>query len=133
MVEIILVAHGELAVGLLKSAEMIAGPQEGIHAISFYPDDGVEILRVRIKNVLEEIESEEVLVIVDLKGGTPCNVSGGLKFGYRFTLISGMNLAMLLEAILSRQIASQACVLADKVMQAGRDSIQRISLKGEIE
>ena len=132
MVKIILVAHGELAIEFLKSAEMIAGTQNDIYAVPFYCNDGIDCLKDRVRKIVEKLKGDEVIVITDFKGGTPCNVCTMLMLEFNFVLVSGLNLCMLLEAILSRQMESDASVLADNIIKAGNGSIQRITVKKEV-
>lgn len=126
MVNIILSAHGEFATSLLKSAEMITGPLQGITAISFYPNEGMEDLSRKIKTAIEEYGSNELLIITDLKGGTPCNVSFLLSKQHNFTLLCGLNLPILLEASFLKDVETSSSILCDKLLEVGSTSIQRI-------
>lgn len=126
MVKVILCAHGEFATSLLKSAEMITGPLQGITAISFYPSEGMEDLKQKIETVVKEYENNELIIITDLKGGTPCNVSFLLSKQYNFTLLSGLNLPILLEASFLKDIETSSSILGEKLLEVGSTSIQKI-------
>ena len=102
MFRILLVSHGALAAAMLESAEMIAGPQEGVKALCLSPEDAPESFRERVAAVLEEWKAEDVLVLSDIRSGTPFNAAGSLMQEYPFRHISGVNLAMLIEALMDR-------------------------------
>ncbi len=100
---ILIVSHGPLAKGLLKSAEMIAGKQgKDVAAVCLAQDQCPEDLRTVIVNYLDQWDNAEILVFTDLISGTPFNVVGSLMRGYGIRHISGVNLGLLLEALLLR-------------------------------
>lgn len=113
----ILAAHGRLAEAFLKSAEMIAGQQEKetVFAVPFLPDDSLDNLKDRLYTLIEKYPEDIFYIFCDLKGGSPFNASFLLSCkSNRIHVIAGLNLAMLLEALLQR------------------DSIQRIEDVSEI-
>lgn len=103
MTKFLFVSHGDLSKAMISSMEMIAGDQtEAIEAIGLYKNENPELLERRIRDFLEANTKEDVLVFTDLVSGTPFNVVGSLMQEYPFGHISGINLALLLEALLSR-------------------------------
>jgi len=103
LTKFLFVSHGELSKAMISSAEMIAGDQsEAIEAIGLYKNENPELLEQRIRYFLEINIEQDVLVFTDLVSGTPFNVVGSLMQEYSFGHISGINLALLLEALLSR-------------------------------
>lgn len=133
MVKIILATHGEFAKAILESAEMIMGPQENITAISFYANESSNILMKKIEKELVQLSEDEILILTDLKGGTPFNTSLLLSMKYKLTLLTGLNLPVLLEAIASKDIEEFAEGLGDKLVEAGSNSIEKISLVKGVE
>ncbi len=125
--KILLIAHGEFTTYLLKSAEMILGTQDenSVAAINFYPQDSMEALKKRVTEKLEDFQGEDILFLTDLRGGTPCNVSFLLSKQYKIHLLTGLNLTMLLEALLSKDEAITD-ELIEKIAAAGRDGVQVI-------
>lgn len=128
MVKIILATHGEFSKAILESAEMIMGPQENITAISFYANESPKNLMEKIEKELDVSREDEILILTDLKGGTPCNTSLLLSRKYKLTVLTGLNLPVLLEAIISKDIEEFAEGLGDKLVEAGSTSIEKISL-----
>lgn len=132
MVEIVLVSHADIAEGMRRGIELIMGEVSGLHAYGLQPKDGFEAFSRYIKKELETIYHEDgVLIMVDLFGGTPCNVSAiimkeGLE-GHMANVecISGLSLPMVLEAISMRDGMSLG-QLKDHCMDAGRSGIKDI-------
>lgn len=98
MDHLVLMSHGEMCIEMKKSAEMIMGEQENIHAIPFYSNEGPEDLAAKLKDLTADFES--FTVFTDLYGGTPNNVAAKeLMNGADFELISGMNLSMVISFV----------------------------------
>jgi PTS system mannose-specific IIB component len=101
MRNIVLISHGQMARGVKESLEMIVGKQEHVHVVSM-PNGGDNIQFEKDLSSLIDSTTEKVLIIADLLGGTPCNVALKLYNGNpNVELISGMNLATVLEASLN--------------------------------
>jgi Phosphotransferase system, mannose/fructose-specific component IIA len=102
MFQILIVSHGGLACEMLKTAEMIAGPQPDTATLGLFPGDSPEQLQQAIEAILQRWGKQDVLVLTDMRSGTPFNVVGGLMKEYDFRHISGINLAMLIEVLMAR-------------------------------
>lgn len=89
--------HGRFGEELIKSAEMIGGTLKDVYAFSLL--QGVEPVDYmkQIEEKLKELEGQSVICLVDLLGGTPCNTVAQLTQHYDLQIITGVNLAMLLE------------------------------------
>ena len=93
MSKLVLISHGQLCEELKKSAEMIMGPQDDIATVALLPNEGPEDFQAKFKAAVEG--QDDVVVLADLKGGTPNNVAARvLAEGGKFDLYSGMNLPM---------------------------------------
>ena len=113
MYRVMLVSHGELSKAILASAEMICGSQPDAVTHCLYEEDGPESLRERIVATLDSWEGEDILVLTDIRSGTPFNVLCSLMEHRKFRHISGMNLAMVIEALLSSEFATSDEIAAD--------------------
>ena len=126
MTKIILTAHGELANAFLYSVEMIAGEQNPneVAAVNFYPDDSLETLKGRLEEKILEFDPEEnhVIVFCDLKAGSPFNASFLLSKKYKLSVVYGMNLPMLLEILLMKDMYNNREDLLP-VMDLAKESI----------
>lgn len=101
MIPIIIAAHGKLAEELLNSAEMIFGKQENIETILFVPGENTEDLKIKYREKLEHFkDSKEVLIIVDLFGGSPYNAAFEIAIiNEDIDILTGASLPMLLEVL----------------------------------
>lgn len=122
------VSHGEMANGMLDAARMIIGEQEGIIPVPLGEADDVEGLRQRIEAALQQADrGDGVLILVDLFGATPFNVSARIALARdHIEVISGVNLPMLLEVALQRQ-AQDFNKLIEIAKEAGKSSIRTLS------
>lgn len=102
MISILLVSHGNLAAAMLESAEMIVGKQPDVYVFGFQPTEAPETLFERLEEALNTLHPQDVLLLSDIRSGTPFNVAGSLMQTYGFRHISGVNLAMLIEALTQR-------------------------------
>ena len=104
MISIIVIGHGHFASGIVSSLELIAGKQEGITAIDFTAEMTADDVHERLSAVLQP--KAQALVLCDLLGGTPFKVAATLMEELSETtldVLSGLNLAMLMEAVFARQ------------------------------
>lgn len=106
MYRVMLVSHGELSKAMLGSAEMICGPQPDVVTHCLYEEDSPESLKERLEVTLDSWEGEDILVLTDIRSGTPFNVVCSLMEHRRFRHISGMNLAMVIESLLSSEFST---------------------------
>ncbi|MGQ9667887.1 MAG: PTS sugar transporter subunit IIA [Anaerolineae bacterium] len=125
MVHIVIVSHADVGEALIRAAEMIVGPKEGVCAVSLQPEDCPEALAERLTAVLEPLAGQEVLVLVDLFGGTPYNVSARQIMERGVECVTGVNLPMLLELLMCRD-DMPASELAEMITQAGRESVKNL-------
>lgn len=103
MISIIISAHGNFAKELLNSAEMIMGKQENVVTVSFKPGENTENLKEKYNNSLSNFNSSnEVLILVDLFGGSPYNAAFEIAMkNKKVNILTGVNLPMLLDILLS--------------------------------
>jgi len=125
MISIVLVSHGELGGALIRAAEMIAGPAERIFSIPLFPGKSPEGLGEKLNVALQEIAGEETLVLIDLFGGTPYNVAARQVLEDNVECVTGVNLPMLLELVMSRDDAVLP-EMAEEIAQAGRESVKNL-------
>ncbi|MFZ7302085.1 PTS sugar transporter subunit IIA, partial [Enterococcus gallinarum] len=98
--EIILMSHGLMAEEILNSAKMILGNQINYPVVSMAQNDGIEGTINKLNKILEETSDiRNIIILVDLMGGTPANVAM-MKASMDKTIqvVTGMNLGMVLES-----------------------------------
>ncbi len=73
--KIILMSHGQMAVEILASAQMIVGDLANADVVSMDPEDGLSGTQAKLDMILQANGDVPTLIFTDLKGGTPCNVA----------------------------------------------------------
>jgi PTS system mannose-specific IIA component len=131
MINIVLVSHGDLSKQLIKSAEMIAGPAENVYAVTLQPGDKPETFSERVDETMEKIGDQEILILIDILCGTPYNITARQVMKDNVECVTGANLPMLIEAILSRE-GTTVSELAETIAGVGADSVKNLKpfLKG---
>lgn len=103
MIGIVIAAHGEVGPALLRAAEGIVGPMEGVEAITFGYGEAPSDARDRIAGAVCRSDlGKGVIILTDMFGGTPTNVSLVLLERGRVEVLTGMNLPILLKANAAR-------------------------------
>ncbi len=124
MVHLVLATHGTAAQGILSAAELICGKQKNISTISLTPSMGAEMFGLELQKIISCVrEEDEVLILTDIIGGTPTNQAlGKYANSKRVSILTGLNLPMLLEAIFEREnkTAEETSEICEK---AGKDGI----------
>ena len=121
MIGVVICTHAELSKALLDSALMILGNFENIVAVSVDSGDSPEHIQERLKDAVGQVDmGAGVLVLCDMFGGTPSNMSLSL-LSDTVEVITGVNLPMLLKLHSSRQ--GDLKQVAEEVQSYGRDNI----------
>lgn len=124
MVGLVVATHGKLGEELLNSAQMIIGPVRNAAAVSVTPDKSMEDVREDIATCLTEVggDGHGVIVVTDMFGGTPANVSMTFLEAQRVEILTGVNLPMLLKFFNSQENLGLA-ELAGILKSYGQQSI----------
>ncbi len=129
MIGLVVITHGELGRELLKTAEFILGSQDHINSLSVDSQIQPDQLSRQIKKAIAKVSGKEgALVLTDMFGGTPNNISLTLWEEGKVEVVTGVNLPMVIKALTGRQKLSLS-ELARQVCSAGREAI---SVAGEL-
>jgi len=134
MVGILIVSHGKLAEALISSVQFFVGNLQRVKGISIWPRDRKEEVKDRIQKGVEEVDDGDgVVILTDVLGGTPTNLSLSILEDEKVEVVTGVNLPMLLtlssyqkgkslEEIsrLAKKSGRRSIALAKKVMKWGR-------------
>ena len=106
MANIILASHGELAKGMLHSASMIIGDlTKGVEVFCLYPgqnpQDYADQLRLKIEN-----SRDAWIILADILGGSVHTALSQLTAFGDVTVLSGMNLNLVLSVLLAIMMMS---------------------------
>ena len=113
--------HGKFGEELIKSAELIAGKTDRIKAFSLLPGMSIEEFYDNVQSTIEE--DSPSIALCDIYGGTPSNVAMMLSAKYDFSIICGVNLAMLIELVISRENETNVDELINKAFKAAKESV----------
>jgi mannose/fructose/sorbose-specific phosphotransferase system IIA component len=122
MINVVVVTHGDFGEALVRAAEMIVGPQENVRAVALLPEEGPDGFGDKLDAALADLDGQDTLLLIDLFGGTPCNVSSRKVLQANTEVITGMNMAMVIEALTSRD-GTPLSELAVQVADAGRKAV----------
>lgn len=124
---LILMSHGNMAYETLQSAKMIVGDSITAEVVSMNEKEGMEDTKQKLDSILEKMATKQVLVIADLKGGTPCNVAT-MKLNQfpNMRVITGLNLAMLIEVAITA--IEDVDELALFLQEIGRNAIETVRI-----
>lgn len=127
MVGIVLATHGDFAAGIMQSGSMLFGDQPNVAAVTLQPSEGPDDLRKKMEDAIASFDSQdEILIMVDLWGGTPFNQSNGLIAGHedKWAIVAGLNLPMLVDAYASRMTMESAHEIATQIAGSGREGVR---------
>lgn len=131
MIGIVVTGHNHFATGVSSTVEMVAGQQPQYKAVDFTEDMSPELLNERLIEAIKETDSGNgVLIFTDLKGGTPFNQSVMASVQYEnVKVLTGTNIAMLLEGSLARLASEDVNALADQLVETGISQVYKFSME----
>ncbi|WP_132995666.1 PTS sugar transporter subunit IIA [Sporanaerobacter acetigenes] len=125
MTGIIIVTHSNMAEGIKDAAEMILGEKEGFFAVGYYVGESLEDLYNKIENVILENTCEEWVIFTDMFGDTPSNVASIVCTKYDAVVVTGANLGMIIETLVSRDSLKRDEFI-DSLLNVGKSDIRYI-------
>lgn len=119
---VILVTHVDYGAGLLRAAETILGPLADCSSIQVDAGLDVEETVARLKEAVMLLDKGNgVIILTDMFGGTPTNLSLSLMGKGAIEVVTGVNLPMLLKVFEARHM--ELSTLAETAMDAGGKGI----------
>lgn len=127
MIGIVIVAHGGLAREYLSAVEHVVGPQARMRAIAIEDEHDRSAKQAEICAAADEVDSGSgVVVVTDMFGGSPSNLSLMACCGPGRRIVYGANLPMLIKLTKSRDLPVGEAVAA--ALDAGRKYINSLDL-----
>jgi PTS system mannose-specific IIA component len=131
MIGVVIVTHRELAEALISVCDLIMGRQEGMLAVSLDPSESPEASMEQIRAGLAQVNNGNgVIILTDMLGGTPSNLSLSFLQEGKVEVVTGVNLPMLMRlahlretkdlrevASALRQSGQQGITVASEVLQ----------------
>ena len=105
MIGITIVTHKQLGDALIDAAAFILGRKpDAVMSVSIDINEKVDALRTDIAKAIKKVQREDgVLILTDMFGGTPSNLSYSFLEEGKVEVISGVNLPILIKAVGSRE------------------------------
>lgn len=123
MVGILIVSHGRLAEALISSVQFLVGNLQKTRGVSVWPKDKGREVKERIQKEIEEVDDGDgVVILTDVLGGTPTNLSLSFLKEEKVEVVTGVNMAMLLTLSSYRKGRSLK-EIGKLVKKSGRRSI----------
>lgn len=121
----VIVSHGNLAVELLNAAETVVGGLNHIEAVSIGWDDEVETAQNAISRAIKKVShGNGVLLLTDMFGGTPTNISAMFIVEGEVEIVTGVNLPMVIK-LASQNKELTLREMAKEVEEQGKNAIYR--------
>jgi len=124
MVGVVLVAHCNLAHELVAVLESIVGKVKQVQPIAFEQDFRPDAAHKKISSAIKKANSGDgVLILTDMFGGTPSNISLSFLQENEVEVLTGMNLPMLIRLITLREKKVLLSELASDLQSYGKKNI----------
>jgi mannose PTS system EIIA component len=129
VIGIVIVAHGGLAREYLAAIEHVIGKQTGIRAISIEYDHDRNAKQAEITAAALDVDKGDgVIVVTDMFGGSPSNLSLPACTAPNRRILYGANLPMLIKLAKSRDLSLEAAT--DVALESGRKYINSLKIGG---
>jgi mannose PTS system EIIA component len=124
MIGILILTHGELGLQFINTARQIGlNSDEGVAAICMEASESPDLLTEKLARAIRSAnQGQGVLILTDLLGGTPCNVSLSFLEEGKVEVVTGLNLPMVIKAVNTRE-NHDLTSLAKSAAEAGKENI----------
>ena len=104
MIGIVIVTHGQLGEVLIEAASFILGSlPESVLAVSININEPVDTLRAKITDGIKQVDRKKgILILTDMFGGSPSNLSYSFLEEGRVDVLTGVNLPLVIKAVDAR-------------------------------
>lgn len=122
-VGLLIVAHDKIGTSIKDTAISLIGESPlPIESLELYGDCNTEESLQKTQNLLNTLDQGDgVLILTDLFGSTPCNITVKLKASANVIIIAGLNLPMLIRALNYPSLSLEK--IAEKVLDGGKNGI----------
>ncbi len=101
---IVMVTHYSLGEQMLQALRLIVPDAPQFYAVSIGPDQSIEEMRGAIAERLKTADQGQgVLILTDMFGGTPSNISLSFLEEHHIEVVTGINLPMLIKLATYRE------------------------------
>lgn len=133
MIGVLLVSHSKLSHGMKTAVEFVAGEQVNLFSLGL-EEAGIASYREQLEKLVEDLPKDikQMILVCDIPAGSPGTNAYEVfsRTGLEVEMLSGMNLAMLLDIILMRDSKEFQQLITDGI-KAGKESIDRMDFSEE--
>ncbi|HPX54974.1 MAG TPA: PTS sugar transporter subunit IIA [Syntrophales bacterium] len=98
MIGVLITTHGNLGNELILAAEAIKGPLKNVLHVPVDQTKSVEQINKEMSSAIKKLDQGQgVLIMTDLFGGTPSNISLSFLKEGKVEVVTGVNLPMMLK------------------------------------
>ena len=130
MVAVVLVSHGRLAEAIVGSAKMILRCDMEDVYYTCLKDDGIEVFEKSLMEIAEKVKDKEVILMADIKGGSPFNASISIFRNHKYRAITGMNLISVIDVLMNRETLS-IDEAVDSAIANAKEAIEKVYINLE--
>lgn len=121
----VVVSHGQFANELVSAAEQVVGEIPHVAAVSIGWHDNVDVAKGEIERAIRSVSSGKgVLLLTDMFGGTPTNISAMFIKEDEVEVVTGVNLPMVIK-LASQNKEMSLLEMAELVERQGKESIYK--------
>ena len=123
MIGVLVTTHGRLGEELVKAAVLIKGHLEGVLWVAVEQEKSMELITKEMADAIKKLDNEDgVIILTDLFGGTPSNISLSFMKDKKIEVVTGVNLPMLLK-LYDIRTESNLNKMAVDIKESGRNNI----------
>ena len=128
MIGLLIVTHETLGHAFSSLVSHFFGPcPDNVRLLNVAKDDTPDIILERASALIHEVnQGQGVLILTDIFGATPCNISRKLIQSDDVMMLTGLNAPMMVKAIQYASKSNNVHELATTVQQAAINGIMNI-------
>ena len=124
MIGIVLITHGKIGQSMLEVASnLVDFEQQYVHVVSLYSYNQQQLLAPIEQGLQKMLDAKGYLVLTDLFGTTPTNIGQYFIHKYNLSVMSVLNMPMLLKALTYHNTSDDLTVLVQKIYCAAKDCV----------
>ncbi len=129
MIGIVVITHGMIGIEMVRIARSIVRDPSPMTGVALEHDENVDTIHQKIAAAIQEVNrGQGVLLLTDMFGGTPSNLSLSFLQEGKIEVITGVNLPMLIK-LSSLKEPKPLAELASFIRDYGQ---KNITLAGEV-
>ncbi|MGX9757855.1 PTS sugar transporter subunit IIA [Clostridioides difficile] len=127
MKNFLIATHGELSKELVETSKLIIGSLGNVEYFCMTKDKSADDAEKEMISILSNNKDNgELIILTDIFGGSVANICTNLLLqGFKFELLTGVNLPMLLAILLSPE--EDAKLLAKSGLEEARNGIVHVN------